>query len=257
MEDNKEHIGPIAVFDSGKGGVSVLYECIKLLPKEEYIYFSDSANLPYGIRTSSEIRDLVLNHTSFMMGFEPKALLIACNTATSVVVEELRERYRIPIIGMEPAVKPAAELSSGKKILVTATNRTLKEEKLDNLISGLKIGDRVQKMSLQNLVGFAEDLNFESEELEAYLRECFSAIQWEEFCSIVLGCTHFIYFKNLIRKILPEHISLIDGNYGTAKRLKELTSNSTSEEFSLQYYDSMVKSDFEKLKPYLDILDRA
>jgi len=209
-------------FDSGIGGITVLNEAKIMMPLEHYIYFADSDNIPYGTKTSKEIIDMVFDAAEFLDKFNPKALVLACNTATSVVVNRLREKYNYPVIGMEPAVKPASELCSSGKILLCATEKTLEEEKLDNLIKGLNAEDRTEKVSLQNLVLFAERQDFNSPDLFKYLISKLEDIEWKEYSSIVLGCTHFIYYKEQIRSIVPDHIQIVDGNLGTVKHAKEL-----------------------------------
>jgi glutamate racemase len=212
----------IAFFDSGVGGLTVLHEAMLQLPRESFIYYADTDNVPYGTKTHIEIRKYVLSAVDFLMSKEIKALVIACNTATSVVVKELRQKYTLPIIGMEPAVKPAVELSSGRKILVCATDRTLREDKLKHLIKDLNADDMVTLLSLQDLVSFGESFDFNSSKLMAYLDDKLSSIDWSSYHSIVLGCTHFIFYKNIIRKMLPDHVQIIDGNKGTVNRLISL-----------------------------------
>lgn len=200
----------------------MLYQSMKLLPAEKYIFYADTDNVPYGIKPSTEIEKLVLEAAIFLDAFNPKALVVACNTATSVVIEKLRNIYSYPVIGMEPAVKPASEIADSRKILVCATIRTLQEEKLDRLISGLNVKDRVKKLSLQELVRFAENKEFHSPAVEGYLKKCFKDIEWDSYSSVVLGCTHFLYFTKLIHTIIPEGISILDGNLGTVNRLSTL-----------------------------------
>lgn len=212
----------IAFFDSGIGGLTVLAEAMKQLPAEEFIYFADTKNIPYGIKDNESIKNLVLDAIEFLSGKDIKALVVACNTATSVVVKSLREKYDFPIIGMEPAVKPATERNGNHKILVCATDRTLAEDKLISLIKNLKATHRVELLSLQQLVVHAEEFDFHSDVLLNYLNEKLSKYNWDDFDSIVLGCTHFIFFRALIKEILPNHIQILDGNKGTVKRLISL-----------------------------------
>jgi glutamate racemase len=153
-----------------------------------------------------------------------KALVIACNTATSISITELRSMYSIPIIGMEPAAKPAVELSKllDKKVLVFATDLTLKELKYKNLITKLDKSCVIDSLALPTLVEFCEKLNFEKEPLEFYFKKLLRGFDLNQYGTIVLGCTHFPYYKSILRDILPPHISLIDGSEGTVKRLESL-----------------------------------
>ena len=127
----------IGFFDSGIGGITVLNEAIKQLPNEDYIYFADTDNTPYGVKPKDEVKKYILAAIDFIYAKGVDAIVIACNTATSIAIEDLREKYNIPILGMEPAVKPAIEKnhSTNKRVLVTATPLTLKEEKLKNLMT--------------------------------------------------------------------------------------------------------------------------
>jgi len=219
----------VAFFDSGVGGLTVLHEAMKQLPSEHFIYYADIDNVPYGIKDNDEIRKLVIESVDFLISKNIKTLVLACNTATSVVVNELRKDYHIPIVGMEPAIKPATELQSESKILLCATDRTLREDKLKGLIKNLGADDKVTMMSLQELVMYCENFDFHSISLYAYLEEKFAALDWDSYSSIVLGCTHFIFYKNIIKEIIPDHILIIDGNIGTVNRLHSLLTKDTSQ----------------------------
>lgn len=229
----------VAFFDSGIGGLSVLNTAYNILPNESFVYFADTDNVPYGTKSQSEIKALVFDAVEFLSQFDLKALVLACNTATSVVVNELRAHYDFPIIGMEPAVKPATTQTT-RKVIVCATERTLQEEKLDVLIENLNASDRIEKCSLQALVSYAEDFDFNNPELKMYLEKKFDNIDWNTFDSVVLGCTHFLFFKPHIQKIIPRHISILDGNEGTVKRLRSLISENTpvEQKSSTLFYQS-------------------
>ena len=126
---------PIGFMDSGVGGLSVLREAVRVLPNEDFIYFGDSANAPYGTRTVREIRELTFKAVEKLMEYDIKALVVACNTATSAAISELRSKYKdMPVIGIEPAVKPAVVCSNGGRIIVMATPMTLRQRKFRELI---------------------------------------------------------------------------------------------------------------------------
>jgi len=209
----------IAFFDSGVGGLTVLSDALHLLPEENYIYYADTEHVPYGTKSNDEIQSLVRDAVYFLSTQNLKALVIACNTATSVVVRELRQIYNLPIVGMEPAVKPATEIGADMRVLVCATDRTIAEDKLMHLIHDLKAEDRVDLCSLQELVTSAENFDFFSDEVVAYIEHRLATIDWIDYSAIVLGCTHFIYYRNIMRSIIPNHVSIIDGNMGTIRRL--------------------------------------
>lgn len=214
----------IGFFDSGIGGITVLYDTLKVLPDEDYIYYADTLNVPYGPKPKDDVKKYIFNAVDFIIKQGVKAVVIACNTATSVAIEDLRSRYDIPIIGMEPAVKPAIEKNKdvNKRVLVTATALTLKEEKLHNLISKLDNEHVVDLLALPELVKFSERLEFDEEIVSPYLKEELSKFDLSNYEAIVLGCTHFSYYKDMVKNLFPSDVSIIDGNIGTAKNLKRI-----------------------------------
>lgn len=213
----------IGFFDSGIGGLSVLREALALLPNENYIYYADSDHAPYGTKTKEEVRDLTFNAVKFLTGQNIKALVVACNTATSAAVRELRGVYPFPIVGMEPAVKPAVEKSSnaGKRVLVLATPLTLKEEKFQNLVSRFDAGHIVDMLPAPKLVEFAERFIFQGPEVVAYLNEILPG-SIHLYGTVVLGCTHFPLFRQALTAILPAGTDIIDGNRGTVNHLHSI-----------------------------------
>ena len=213
----------IGFFDSGIGGLTVLKEAINLMPNEDYIYFADTENVPYGTKTKEEVARLMEQATDYLAQQSIKALVIACNTATSIAISQLRKRHHFPILGMEPAVKPAIENYGDKRILVTATSLTLKEEKLENLLSKIDTKHVVDKLALDGLVKFAESFVFDGQEVESYIKDRFKGINFTEYSAIVLGCTHFIYFKDPITKMCEQpDIHIVDGNDGTIRHLQSI-----------------------------------
>jgi glutamate racemase len=210
----------VAFFDSGVGGLTVFKQAAEQMPDLDFIYYGDCQNAPYGVKDKSEIHQLVLRAVDFLAAQKIDALVLACNTATSTSITELRCKYSFPIIGMEPAVKLAAKIDPAKKILVTATDLTLREKKLEKLLSNLENKDLVELLSLQKLVLFAEKHDFESNDVKSYITEQFKNVNWPEFSSIVLGCTHYIYFRQIISDLIPAHIQIVDGNQGTINNLR-------------------------------------
>ncbi|RAV27567.1 glutamate racemase [Sinomicrobium soli] len=245
----------IAFFDSGVGGLTVLHEAIQRMPGERFIYFGDSHHAPYGTKTREEITELVFRACAFLAEKKLKALVVACNTATSVAVKALRDTYDFPIIGMEPAIKPAVESSDDKRVLVCATDLTLKEEKLDRLVQDLNAGDKVDYLSLQGLVLLAERFQLDAPETEAYLRHQLSGIPWSRYHAIVLGCTHFIYFREQIRRLIAPHVRILDGNRGTVNNLMtRVHPESSPEKKEIQYFISGQQADAGHFDKYLDYL---
>ncbi|MDF2596419.1 MAG: Glutamate racemase [Clostridia bacterium] len=211
----------IGFFDSGIGGLTVLHDALNMLPQEDYIYYADTLNVPYGSKTKADVKQYVFAAADFIVQKEVKALVIACNTGTSVAIEDLRIKYpHIPIIGMEPAIKPALKNHVNKRILVTATPLTLKEEKLKNLITTLDNENMIDLLPLPGLVHFAEKFEFDKQIISHYLREQLSGFDLDHYGTLVLGCTHFTFYKDVFTELLPAQINIIDGNKGTVANLK-------------------------------------
>jgi len=212
----------IAFFDSGIGGLSVLHHAMKILPNDEFIFFADEDNVPYGTKTREQVLSYVDAAFKFLTAQNVGAIVVACNTATSVAVRPMREKYSLPLIGMEPALKLALDLYPQKKALVTATEITIRGEKIHRLISRLNAKNLAYLRALPKLVDFAERQEFNSDAVEKYLRDEFAAYDFKNFSSIVLGCTHFNYFKDTMKKFLPAHMKILDGNAGTLNQLVRL-----------------------------------
>ncbi len=210
----------IAVFDSGVGGVSVLRELIKLMPGERYLYFGDSANAPYGTRPTSEVRDLTLAAAEMLMARGCKALVVACNTATAAAVVDLRAKYTDKIIiGIEPALKVAADHFPGGEVGVMATPVTLREEKFDVLLHRFTDSCTVHKIPAPGLVELVEYGKAVSTESEALLEPLLAPYK-DKLDAIVLGCTHYPFAAPVIQKLLGERTVLLDGGPGTARQTK-------------------------------------
>lgn len=209
----------IGFFDSGMGGLSVLYEARKAMPRGDFLYYADCDRAPYGEKTEEEVHAYVFSAVDFLLNQGAEAIVLACNTATSVAVKDLRDTYSVPIIGMEPAVKRALDLSDRGRILVTGTPITLRGDKLRALIGGLDASLLVDLLPLPGLVKLAERGEFVSPLVEDYLRDALAPYPTEDYSVLVLGCTHFNYFKDTIASILPPTVSIVDGNGGTVRQL--------------------------------------
>lgn len=212
---------PIGVFDSGLGGVSVLKKIIELLPNEKFIYYGDSGNAPYGVKTDEEVYELTEKVFLKLLDMGAKAVVVACNTATSVAVRRLRQEYPdVPIIGIEPAIKPAAENHKGQRIVVMATSVTLRREKFVNLMSKYSQDAEIIPMPCPGLMEFIEKDNMESEELTEYLKERFSVLGDRPADAVVLGCTHYPFIADKIRCVAGPQAVLYDGGAGVARELR-------------------------------------
>jgi len=211
---------PIAVFDSGVGGISVLKELVKILPNENYIYFGDSKHAPYGMKTIEEVRRLTTNCADTLFARGAKALVVACNTATSAAVRTLREEHPdIPIVGIEPAVKPAALTTKSGVIGVLATKRSLEgdhfrrnEEKYGSEVKILKaVGE-----------GFVEAVEQNKEQLpetEALVRKAVEPLVEGGADKIVLGCTHYPFLRDVIARVAGDGVEIIDSSEAVARRV--------------------------------------
>lgn len=212
---------PIGFFDSGVGGLSVLKEALKIMPNENYIYFGDSINAPYGVKPVEEIKELTFKGVEFLLEKNVKGIVVACNTATSAAVAALRIKYpNLPLVGIEPALKPAIELKTKGKIIIMATPMTLRQKKFNALMDKYKKLGEIEPMPCAGLMEFIEKGILEGEELEGYLREKFSSYNKEEIGSIVLGCTHYPFVKDTIKKVVGKNISILDGGEGTSREIK-------------------------------------
>ena len=207
----------IAFFDSGIGGLSVLAEALRRFSGAEFLYFADEDHVPYGTKSRAEIVRLSLDAVGFLVSRGADAVVVACNTATSAAISELRGAFSVPVIGMEPAVKLAADSFGARPTLLIATPLTIAGEKLARLVGRLEC--ETWSLPLPRLVEFAQDLEFDSPAVRAYLREELGKFELARLSSLVLGCTHFNYFKDVLREILPSHVRIIDGIDGTLNRL--------------------------------------
>ena len=210
---------PIGVFDSGMGGISVLRELRAHLPEEHFIYYGDNANAPYGVRTEDEIRELSWEVVRKLLAFDIKALVVGCNTATAAAVKSFRAALEMPILGIEPAIKPAALHAPGKRVLVLATAATLRLEKFQAL-KAIYCPDAICVPSPE-LVVFVERGIFSGAELDGYLENLLAPFKNVDFGAVVLGCTHFIFLRKAIGRHLPG-VPMFDGNGGIANHLQHV-----------------------------------
>lgn len=253
----------VGIFDSGIGGLSVLHQAMKMIPYAQFLYYADEKHVPYGEKSEDEIKGFVEEILNFLIGQGVDAIVIACNTATSVATKEFRGRFPVPIVGMEPAVKKALEQyrDTGKRILVTATPVTIAGSKLHSLLERVDTEHHADLIPLPMLVRFAEKGEFESKEIDEYLKKILAGFDLEEYAAVVLGCTHFNYFKENFRRVFPGDIHFVDGNEGTVRELIRKLADKCEEygkqEVEYFYSGEKVKGDeLERLKNYLNQLDK-
>lgn len=250
----------IGFFDSGIGGMTVLHQALKVLPNEDYIFYADTLHVPYGEKSKEEVKEYIFNAADFLANQDIKALVIACNTATSIAVDELRQKYEFPILGIEPAVKPAVQSCEGKqkKVLVLATNLTLREEKFHNLVKSTDHEDIVDSLALPGLVELAENFEFSEEKVKSYLKEELASYDLKQYGTVVLGCTHFPFFEKSIRELFSEKANIISGSIGTAKNLKRIleAENQISKEETgdIKFFQSGIKIGDKQATKYKNLL---
>ncbi|KAB7790003.1 glutamate racemase [Bifidobacterium leontopitheci] len=226
---------PIGVFDSGLGGISVVRQLVHDMPHERVLYFGDSANAPYGTKTPDEVQRLSFAIMERFMKERVKAVVIACNTATSAAVNALRDTYDIPIIGMEPALKVACDRGdthagadgSGpvvahtpQHVIVAATPLTLREHKFAALMDRFKADNQILPQPCPDLVEIVEQGRLDNRDLVMdTLHRYFDGYDLNGIDAVVLGCTHFVFYREYFRELLPESTAIIDGNEGTVRHL--------------------------------------
>ncbi len=209
---------PICFFDSGIGGSTILREVVKLLPKENYVYYADSKNNPYGNKTKEELFNIVSNAVDNLLKHDPKLIVCACNTATEVVLNDIREKYpNVTFVGTEPAVKVVHDKYQDKKTLVITTKGTGESERFKALFNNYKTPD-CTLIEAHLLAGLIEN----NKDPYPYLKELLK--DYKDIDVVVLGCTHFPLAKDAIKKVLG-NVTFVDGSIGIANRIKNLLKN--------------------------------
>ena len=208
----------IGLLDSGLGGIGVLGEALRQLPNEDYVYYGDTANAPYGDKAPEEVLGLVHQAVERLIELRCKAIVIACNTATSVSAGKLRQELDLPIIGMEPALKPASQLPGGGKILVMATRVTLALPKFQALMA--QYGRDAVPVPCPGLMECVERGELEGPKVTALLRQLLGPWLSQPVKAVVLGCTHYPFLRKTIAALFPAGTPLIDGNAGSVRQLR-------------------------------------
>ena len=205
MSIDKKNENPIGVFDSGVGGISVLRELVKIMPNENYLYFGDSINAPYGTKEVSVIRELTIKNIEKLLDMGAKSIVVACNTATSAAVRVLRQMYpEIPLVG----------------VVVMATPMTLKQEKFQNLMKKYENQAEIVPLPCPGLMEFVERGDLEGEDLYNYLSILFGSVNSKKIDSVVLGCTHYPFAKKAIEAVVGKDVQIFDGGEGTAREMR-------------------------------------
>jgi len=215
---------PIGLFDSGVGGTSIWKEIHALLPHENTIYLADSKNAPYGQKSKEEIILLSKKNTEFLLNKNAKIIVVACNTATTNSIKELRASYDVPFIGIEPAIKPAANNSETHTIGILATKGTLSSELFNQTVLNYPNTKIIEQIGF-GLVSLIEEGNIESKEMTQLLHDYLNPMVKENIDYLVLGCSHYPYLIPQIKKILPNHIKIIDSGEAVARQTKNVLSD--------------------------------
>ncbi len=217
---NKNRL-PIAVIDSGVGGISVLRELLKIMPRENYIYFGDSKNAPYGSKEKSDVLEITRNNLKMLQEKGIKALVVACNTATSAAVRILREENPdLVIVGIEPAIKPPAVTLDHPRVLVMATPLTLKEEKFKRLVERYSDKAEIIPLPCHRLAELVEGGNTDSPELDDYIASLLEPYRDQDIDALVLGCTHYPHVRETIERHISPEVKIFDGGEGTARETR-------------------------------------
>jgi glutamate racemase len=212
---------PIGLFDSGIGGTSIWKEIHQLLPNEDTIYLADSKNAPYGEKSKEEIIQLSFKNTEFLLNQNCKIIVVACNTATTNAIKELRNQYNVPFIGIEPAIKPAALHSQTQKIGILATKGTLNSELFYKNIEQFQDIQIIEQIGF-GLVELIENGKINSSEMKSLLLQYLTPMIESNIDYLVLGCSHYPYLIPQIKKILPNKIKIIDSGEAVAKQTKKI-----------------------------------
>lgn len=212
---------PIGIFDSGIGGTSIWKAIHKLLPNEKTIYLADSKNAPYGQKTKEEIISLSMKNTEFLLKMNCKIIVVACNTATTNAIQELRAKYNIPFIGIEPAIKPAVTHSKTQIIGILATQGTLNSELFHTNTARYKDAKIIEQVG-HGLVQLIENGDINSPEMTQLLHSYLNPMIAANIDYLVLGCSHYPYLIPQIKKILPDHIQIIDSGEAVAKQTQNI-----------------------------------
>ena len=244
---------PIGLFDSGIGGTSIWREIHQLLPNENTIYLADSKNAPYGEKSKEEIIHLSYKNTEFLLDQNCKIIVVACNTATTNAVKELRAKYKVPFIGIEPAIKPAALHSKTQKIGILATKGTLNSELFSKNTEQFKNIQIIEQIGF-GLVELIENGKINSSEMNELLKKYLDPMIQSNIDYLVLGCSHYPYLIPQIKKLLPQNITIIDSGEAVAKQTKKILEETVGLREDINKSESLFYSNT-KIKVLQEILE--
>lgn len=245
---------PIGIFDSGIGGTSIWKEIQKLLPNENTIYLADSKNAPYGAKSKEEILEFSIKNTELLLQKKCKLIVVACNTATTNAIDYLRANYKVPFIGIEPAIKPAALRTKTKKIGILATKGTLSSSLFHSTSKMFAEGITVLEQEGTGLVELIEAGEINSKTTTELLKRYIDPMLAEDIDCLVLGCTHYPYLIPVLRKLLSQRITIIDSGEAVARQTNAILIKNQllAEEGSSTNYMFFSNSNVEVLKGLVD-----
>lgn len=242
MHDNR----PIGIFDSGVGGLSVLYEIKKLLPRESFIYVADQANIPYSGKSKKELEKITSNIVRFLVERRAKIIVVACNTATLYVLDYLRSEFDIPIIGIVPVVKTAAERTKNGRVGILSTVATAKSNYQKELIKRFTSGLKVSNIGTDEIVSFIENGNVNSKELNNALKRVLK--QFSGVDVLALGCSHYPFLRDKIQTILGSKVLILDSGPAVARQVERVLEKnrafSSGKERFIKFFTSGNPSNF-------------
>lgn len=216
----------IGIFDSGIGGLSVLQEIHKLCPTESTLYFADQNHIPYGLKSEEEIQRFSDQICRYLISRGASAIVVACNTATAAAINWLRQRYpQVPFVGMEPAIKPAAEQTKSGKIGVLATAGTFKSQRYAQLMSRYAQEVQLYENSCIGLVEQIESGDLEGSKINSLLRIFIEPMLIQGIDTLILGCTHYPFALSAIKNIVGEGVNIINPALAVAEQTQRVISN--------------------------------
>ena len=251
------HDRPIGVFDSGIGGLGVLKSIVKLLPHENLVYFADSMRCPYGPRSQKEIQEIIYSVVSYLLKHHDiKLAVAACNSATVAGIDFLRKEFpNLPFVGVVPVIKPASMLSETGNIGCLATDMTVRSETQASLIENHAGNVTVHNMACHGLVELIEGGDFQSVALENMLKEYIHPLLDKEIDVLALGCTHYTLVKDMVEKLVPESVKVMDSNDPVARRVKDVLSQANLlRESGIAHYEFLVHGDLNHYERSLAVI---
>ena len=213
---------PIGIFDSGIGGLSIYKQIKKILPNENTVYLADNLNAPYGKKSKEQIIKFSLKNTKKLIDLNCKLIVVACNTATTNAITVLRDKFDIPIVGIEPSVKPAIANTKTKSIGILATEKTLTSNLFQQTSNKFSGEVTIHEQIGYELVSIIEERGIDEGLLKDKLKNYIEPMLKKNIDTLVLGCTHYYYLKDILRKILPENVKVLDSSFAVSKRVKQV-----------------------------------